>query len=96
MGPALPLDLLADEPQIRLVNQGRRLKSVPRAFALEVVGCDPSQLAIDELDEALFRIAISASQLGQNTSDFACRFAHPDIPRQGGALGARIAPKTDA
>ena len=69
MGPVLPfLRFLADQPQIRFVDQGRTLQSVIRAFAPETAASDTAQLLIDQRDQRIPRTLIAAAPLGEEVA----------------------------
>jgi hypothetical protein len=49
VGPILPLHLPHFyEPQVSLINQGRRLQRLPRAFLPQVTGGESPQFVVDE------------------------------------------------
>ena len=60
--PILPIGVaLADEPEIGLVHQSGGLKDMPRRF-MSKSGCrPPAQFLIDDADQLVSRLEISAS-----------------------------------
>src|ERR1035438_39611 len=64
MRPALPVDRLADESQVRFVDQGGCLERVIAALPAKMGGCNSLEFGVYQRDEALFRIAMAISQFG--------------------------------
>jgi hypothetical protein len=64
--PVLPINVpLFDEPQIRLVNEGRGLQSVPGAFFTELTRGNSAQLGVDQRQQAVEGTSIAAAPVVQ-------------------------------
>src|SRR5579863_5684560 len=60
MRAALPIDgVLLDQPQVRLMDQRSRLKSVIGAFVRHVIGGKPLQFAVDQGNHLVRRSSVS-------------------------------------
>jgi hypothetical protein len=60
--PAVPMlaRIAPNKPQIRLVHQGRRLKRVSWRFTLKAMVCKATQILVNEREQMLGRLRITA------------------------------------
>ena len=66
----LPRDVLhVDQPQVRLVDQRRRLEAVARTLAGHAAAGDPVQLAVDERNQPLEGVLVALSPFQQQSGD---------------------------
>ncbi len=57
MGAALPVHrVLADQPDVRLVHEGRRLQRVVAAVSAQMAGSAAAQLAVDQRQQFVLRV----------------------------------------
>jgi len=69
--PVAQLDAIEiNQPQVRLVNERRRLEHVPSRLRSETCVRDPAQFVIDERNEALQRVAVALLPGEQHLRDF--------------------------
>ena len=67
----VPCDSVAiDQPQIRLVDERRRLKALRRTFARQAAACDPVELFVDERNQPLEGRLVAFPPLDQEPGDF--------------------------
>src|SRR5436190_22780541 len=70
MRAVVPLNRLsADEADIRLVDERRRLEAVPCAFSRHTASRDPVQLLVDERDQSLEGALVALSPLEEQPGD---------------------------
>jgi hypothetical protein len=71
--PAIPVLflLLADQPQVRLVDQGRGLERLPRRFPAKPLCRQFAQLLVDQRQELAGRLLVAFRDGVQDLSDLA-------------------------
>ena len=77
VAPAIPVLRLAaaEEPQVRLVDQGGGLERLAGPFATQLGRRDPAQLVVDQRQELLRRQRIALIDLRENARDVTHRWA---------------------
>lgn len=70
MGPILPLDLLGvDQPQVRLIHEGRGLQTVPAALARHAAPRNPPQLVVYQGDQLVEGGLVAFSPCEEKSGD---------------------------
>src|SRR5215510_8384181 len=79
MSTILPIDLaLVDEPDVRLMYQGRRLQGVVGALAPKLARGHPAKLRVDEWQQLTERSAVATAPIAEQCRDV--RRRHPWKP----------------
>jgi hypothetical protein len=66
----LPIDLaLVDEPEVRLMNQGRRLQRVVRTLAPKLACGHPAKLRVDEWQQLTERSPVATTPIAEQRRD---------------------------
>ena len=70
MRAVLPVDVGVGQPQIRFVDEQRRLQRVPGRLAAQLAAGKPAQFAVDERNQAVVGGLVAASPLVEQVHDF--------------------------
>jgi hypothetical protein len=74
MGAILPIDVaLIAEPDVRLMNKGRRLQGVVSPLAPKLAGRHASELRVDEWQQLVERSPVAAIPIAEQCRDVARR-----------------------
>src|SRR6185295_12424175 len=74
--PVLPPDVLIDQLEIGLVDEGRRLQQMPRTLTFEVPARGLMQLRVDDGNERFKRLPVAIAPRDQELRDVPRPFGH--------------------
>src|SRR5512134_1048529 len=85
MRPILPIDLaLVDEPDVHLMNKGRRLQGVVGPLLPKLARGHAAELRIDEWQQLIERSPVAATPIAKQCRDVARR-DHRSLLKSGGS-----------